>query len=144
LLNVHAGNSSFPNYDKIPRLLDDLVSHIATALPQVKGFKAVHDLAFEAHYQLVSIHPWAEGNGRTSRLLMNYIQHFYGEPLSVVHLEDKAAYFNALEKTRSTKNPKVFSTFMYSQLEKHLKSEIKKLDRPLKNGKGESGIALVF
>lgn len=144
LLNVHAGNSSFPNYDKIPRLLDDLVSHIATALPQVKGFKAVHDLAFEAHYQLVSIHPWADGNGRTSRLLMNYIQHFHGEPLSVVHLEDKAAYFNALEKTRSTKNPKVFSTFMYSQLEKHLKSEIKKLDRPFKKGKGESGISLVF
>ena len=67
LLNVHAGNSSFPNYDKIPRLLDDLVSHIATALPQVKGFKAVHDLAFEAHYQLVSIHPWADGNGRYSQ-----------------------------------------------------------------------------
>ena len=54
------------------------------------------------------------------------------------------AYFNALEKTRSTKNPKVFSTFMYSQLEKHLKSEIKKLDRPFKKGKGESGIVLVF
>lgn len=47
-------------------------------------------------------------------------------------------------KTRSTKNPKVFSTFMYSQLEKHLKSEIKKLDRPFKKGKGESGIVLVF
>jgi hypothetical protein len=33
---------------------------------------------------------------------------------------------------------------MYRQLEKHLKSEIKKLGRPFKKEKGESGISLVF
>lgn len=31
-------------------------------------------LSFEAHFRLVTIHPWVDGNGRTTRLLMNIIQ----------------------------------------------------------------------
>jgi len=46
---------------------------------------------FDAHFQLVSIHPWEDGNGRTSRLLMNYIQHFHNEPLSIENSTDKTS-----------------------------------------------------
>ena len=35
---------------------------------------SVYDLSFWAHFELVSIHPWADGNGRTCRLLMNLLQ----------------------------------------------------------------------
>ena len=37
-----------------------------------------HRLSFEAHFRLVTIHPWVDGNGRTARLLMNIIQRQLG------------------------------------------------------------------
>ena len=39
---------------------------------------ACYRLSFEAHYRLVSIHPWVDGNGRTTRLLMNIVQQQLG------------------------------------------------------------------
>ena len=36
-----------------------------------------YELSFNAHLNLVTIHPWVDGNGRTARLLMNYIQFCY-------------------------------------------------------------------
>ncbi len=44
-------------------------------------------LTFEAHQRLVSIHPFNDGNGRTSRLLMNYVQRYYRQPLTIVFRE---------------------------------------------------------
>ena len=52
------------------------------------------NLAFDAHFNLVGIHPYYDGNGRTSRLLMNYIQAYYGQPLAIVRSENKALYIH--------------------------------------------------
>lgn len=54
-------------------------------------------LAAEAHYRLVLIHPFADGNGRTSRLLMNLLLLQYGYPLTVIRAkEERPAYIQAL------------------------------------------------
>ncbi len=36
-------------------------------------FREQYELSFNAHLNLVTIHPWVDGNGRTARLLMNYM-----------------------------------------------------------------------
>jgi Fic family protein len=46
-------------------------------------------LSFDAHQQLVSIHPFNDGNGCTARLLMSFVQHYYDQTLTVVFREDK-------------------------------------------------------
>ena len=55
-------------------------------------------VAAEAHYKLVSIHPFTDGNGRTARLLMNMILLMHGFPPAIIRPRDRLAYLNALEK----------------------------------------------
>src|ERR1019366_1443839 len=82
------------------------------------------NFSFDAHFNLVSIHPFYDGNGRTSRLLMNYIQAYYGLPLAIVFKEDKADYYVALQETRKQEDLQIFNTFMFEQYAMHLEQEI--------------------
>lgn len=118
------GASSFPNAQKVPALVEQLVQQLRAQLPQAATLSAQLTLAFDAHQQLVSIHPFNDGNGRTSRLLMNYVQHYYGQPLSVVFREDKRAYFAALEESRHTEDLNVFREFMKDQHRKSLEQQL--------------------
>ena len=122
--NVTAGGSYFPNYDKVERLTKELVEYLNEKLTQVKTLQAKLELSFYAHYTLVSIHPFYDGNGRTSRLLMNGIQHKFGLPLSIVFKEDKSQYYDALIESREDEDIEHFYDFMFSQYEKQLKQSI--------------------
>lgn len=57
-------------------------------------------LSFEAHFRLVTIHPWVDGNGRTTRLVMNMIQRQLGLVPSIVRKEDKGEYIQSLVDSR--------------------------------------------
>ncbi len=55
-------------------------------------------LAAEFHYKFIRIHPFDDGNGRTARILMNFILMQYGYPPVIVKTEDKQNYFGALRQ----------------------------------------------
>lgn len=61
-----------PEYCDIPGLLDELVEYVNTTDDHPLIIAAV------VHYQLVTIHPFEDGNGRTARLMSGYILDFYG------------------------------------------------------------------
>lgn len=57
-----------PNHATVPDLTKELGAHLANADESPRA-------AFDAHYKLVTIHPFDAGNGRTARLLANLIGH---------------------------------------------------------------------
>jgi Fic family protein len=54
--------------------------------------------AAEVHYNLVAIHPFNDGNGRTARLIMNYHLLRRGFPHTIIEIERRREYLSALEE----------------------------------------------
>lgn len=76
-----------PEYSDIPGLLDELVEYVNTTDDHPLIIAAV------VHYQLVTIHPFEDGNGRTARLMSGYILDFYGYGFNGIgSLEEYFAY----------------------------------------------------
>jgi Fic family protein len=129
--NVMAGGSYFPSYDKVPALMRRFVQSINDAAGKACTIEEQLNVSFDAHFSLVDIHPFYDGNGRTSRLLMNVLQHKFGLPLSVVFAEDRALYYGALKETRKAGDKNIFFDFMRSRYGKYLTSEISKYNSSL-------------
>jgi len=119
----------FPNYAKVPSLLEALCNQVNEKIAQSLTIREQIDLSYSAHFNLVSIHPHYDGNGRTSRLVMNMIQSYYGLPMSVTFKEDKLEYFKALEDSRETENLTPFKDFMDQQYIKYLSAEIERFQK---------------
>jgi Fic family protein len=82
-----------------PRKVPDLMEGFAEWLKDSQDLHPV-ELAAEAHYRLVTIHPFVDGNGRTGRLLMNMILLMRGYPAAIIRQRDRLAYISSLEKAQ--------------------------------------------
>ena len=127
-LNVSAGlgGKSYMSYLKVPERLAAFCEELDRRRKAIDptDICAVYDLSFWAHYELVTIHPWADGNGRTSRLLMNLLQMEFGVLPTKVLIEDKATYIQALIDTREAEDITIFQKCMASLHIQHLKTDI--------------------
>lgn len=141
--NVSAGSTYFPNYDKVEPLTYDMAGRVNELIKNTNAIIDQLNLSFDAHFNLVSIHPFYDGNGRTSRLLMNYIQAYFNLPLAIVHSDAKAEYIQALVDTREKNDLTIFREFMAAEYAKHLKNEIEKFEEIDKPQKG-NGFNLMF
>lgn len=86
-----------PNPNKIPQLMQEFILWLRSDSPD-----HIIKISADAHFKLVSIHPFSDGNGRTSRLLMNLILMQEGYPPAIIRKEDRLAYINSLEKGQLT------------------------------------------
>ena len=128
LLNVTAGfgGKSYMNFSKVPMYLERFCHELNERRNTIdaNNMQAIYELSFWAHYQLVTIHPWADGNGRTTRLLMNLLQMEFGALPMKVTKEEKAEYIQALIDTREQENINIFTSTMTRLQEQHLRNEI--------------------
>lgn len=141
--NVFAGDTYFPNYDKVTPLTQQMVSQITSTLNKPLSQAEQINLSFDAHFNLVSIHPFYDGNGRTSRLLMNYFQAYFGLPLAIVYSHAKTEYIQALINAREKEDSEIFRAFMATQYAQMLSLEIQKFEEMVNPQKGK-GFNLLF
>lgn len=64
--------------------------------------------AARLHGELVKIHPFTDGNGRTSRLIMNVVLMQAGFPAALIQVNQRLAYYQALDKAHTTGNYRDF------------------------------------
>ena len=76
------------------------------------------ELASFVHIEFVGIHPFIDGNGRTSRLLMNLELIKAGFPPVVINVEDRLEYYKALDTAHTTGNNELFLELMKKVVEK--------------------------
>lgn len=72
------------------------------------------ELSAEMHERLVTIHPFIDGNGRTSRLLMNLILLQNGYPIAILKgdTESRLKYYSTLELAQTKNNKQPFIDFI--------------------------------
>ena len=114
------------SYLKVPRALQAFCEELNRRRSEIdpSDIAAVYDLSFWAHFELVTIHPWADGNGRTCRLLMSLLQMEYGVLPTKVLKEDKAEYIQALIDTREEEDMEIFLNCMSRLHCQHLRYDI--------------------
>ena len=114
-VRVTGSTSIMPNAISVPKLMEEFISWL----------HETHDhtvsVAIEAHYRIVTIHPFTDGNGRTARLLLNLIILQNNYPPVIIHPEDRRIYVTSLEKAQTGGSKDDFEKFM---LEAVLKSAI--------------------
>lgn len=111
-----------PNPLKVPALMEEFVCR----LTQKEDSPILE--ALEAHYRLVTIHPFVDGNGRTARLLMNMILLQNGFTPIIIRPIDRKRYLTALEVRQLGENEDGYITFMLTALNRSLKTIIDLLD----------------
>lgn len=104
-----------PNPVKIPDLIEEFMRWLVG-----RNFDHIVKIGADAHFKLVSIHPFPDGNGRTSRLLMNLLFMQQGYPPAIVRKEDRLAYINSLEKAQKGGGLNDFYNLIYQAVDRSL------------------------
>ncbi|MCG2825853.1 MAG: Fic family protein [Thermoplasmatales archaeon] len=83
------------------------------------------ELSALAHLKFVTIHPFADGNGRMSRIIMNFVLHKYDYPMLNIPYEYRTGYYNALERSQIKKLDSVFMQWLFRRYVKEYKGYVK-------------------
>jgi excisionase family DNA binding protein len=112
-----------PSACEIPDLMKELLSWLNNNPEELRPI----ELAAVFHHKLVSIHPFDDGNGRVSRLLMNLLLINNGYTLTVIKQVDRKRYYNTLQKADSG-NLKPFVNFIARCVEQSLDIYLKAIE----------------
>jgi Fic family protein len=111
-VRISGSNTILPNPLKVNNLMKELFSKINNF--EKASIQNIIKLAIMTHLEMVKIHPFIDGNGRTSRLLMNTILKHYELPPISVDPKNRDLYLQSLENS-DIENPKEFVEFMELQ-----------------------------
>lgn len=135
LVNVSAGRGgkSYLAWQKVPVRLQKTCDYLNRRRSEIdkNNIEEIYKLSFEAHYLLVSIHPWADGNGRMSRLVMNMIQKEFDVIPSIVKKENRVEYIQSLASSQVKDDMQDFMDFMMNHHIQNLLQQINEYSESL-------------
>ena len=114
-VRLRGSETILPNAPKVPELMDEFIAWLQSEIEDTPI-----KIATDAHFKLVSIHPFVDGNGRTARLLMNLLLMQLGYPPAIVRKEDRSAYINSLEKAQTKDDLADYYTLIFEAIDRSL------------------------
>lgn len=119
--DMAAGDTMFGDHEtliaRVPRLMEATERALKDGLhPMVVAAK------WHGYYEY--LHPFRDGNGRTGRLLSNFILLRVGHPLLIVRLDDRASYISALKQIRTEGKDEFLISFFFKAAISRMKSEM--------------------
>ena len=107
-VRVIGSQTTFPHHTKLEDELRDFFKWFS----ENKNKKNLFVLAILSKFRFVSIHPFSDGNGRVSRIIMNYILYKNNFPLIDIKYLKRNQYYNSLEKANLNNNEFYFLDFI--------------------------------
>lgn len=120
-VGIAGSKSKFPDYIEVQYLMEEFIDWYK----KNKNKLNIVELAALVHYKFVTIHPFSDGNGRMSRLLMNFILYKNNSPLVDISYGDRRQYYNSLEKSQINKDSNYFVEFIIKKFIKDYKEYLK-------------------
>ena len=119
--DMAAGDTVFGDHEiliaRVPKLMESTERALADGQhPLVVAAK------WHGYYEY--LHPFRDGNGRTGRLMSNFILLRAGHPLLIVKLEDRSSYISALKQIRTEGTDEFLISFFFRSAIKRMKSEM--------------------
>ena len=108
--DMAAGDTVFGDHETLIARVPNLMASTQRALDNGQHPMVV---AAKWHGYYEYLHPFRDGNGRTGRLLSNFILLRAGHPLLIVKLEDRAAYISALKHIRTEGTDEHLTAFFF-------------------------------
>ena len=121
--DMAAGDTVFGDHEqliaKVPKLLESTEKAIASA--------AVHPMILAARFHgfYEYLHPFRDGNGRTGRLVSNYILLRSGHPLLIIPSEARQEYISALRMIRTEATDEHLVHFFFKMATRRMEDELK-------------------
>ena len=109
--------------EEVDEVMRELIEELTEAVPI--NTDDVLKAAAYLHAVFESIHPFADGNGRIGRFIMNYYLVSHGHPPIIIYNEDKETYYMALEVYNRTEKFDGFVKFLREQTIKTWKNRVR-------------------
>ena len=119
--DMAAGDTVFGDHETLIARVPQLMSSTQRAIDNGQHPMIV---AAKWHGYYEYLHPFRDGNGRTGRLLSNFILLRAGHPLLIVKLEDRSEYISALKQIRTEGSDEFLIAFFFKTAITRMKSEL--------------------
>ena len=119
--DMAAGDTVFGDHEKLIARVPSLMMSTEKAIGD-----GLHPLIVAAkwHGYYEYLHPFRDGNGRTGRLLSNFILLRAGHPLLIIELKDRSEYISALKQIRTEGSDEYLIEFFFKTAIGRMKNEL--------------------
>lgn len=124
-VDMAAGDTLFGDHNKLISQLPRLMESTATTITE----GTIHPMIIAARFHgfFEYLHPFRDGNGRTGRLLSNFILLQFGLPELVIRKEDRQQYINALKAKRAEGTDEFLISFFFQAAIKQMQDELEQI-----------------
>lgn len=126
-VDMAAGDTVFGEHKKLIAQVPRLMDSTAHAMTEGKVHPMVIAARFHGFYEY--LHPFRDGNGRTGRLLSNFILLHAGLPEIIIRKEDREEYIGALKQIRRENTDEYLVLFFFRTAIRQMEADIQQKRR---------------